>query len=138
MKIFEHKFENKKFHRKTLRMYAYYRRSSLISDNCTLEHLINFHRYESLGILPDGVSVHEYRNTNGFANGKWAAQVTIDTAKEDILNGYFCKYDFYKGVRGWFWKICLENLVLPITPTFFPYENLVLPFPQTFFPYKNE
>lgn len=121
MKIFEHKFENKKIHRKTLRIYAYYRRSSLIPNNCTLEHLINFHRYESLGILPNGVSIYEYRNTNGFANGKWATQVSIDSAKEDISKGYFCKYDFYKSkVTGWFWKLCLENLI--IKPNFFPYS----------------
>lgn len=95
--------------RTALRHYALYRRHSLIKNACTKEQLIHFHKYESTGKLPEGVSINDYRKQNGFANGKWALKVTEESICNDIQSGDFCKAEFYKGPCSWYWKKALKN-----------------------------
>ena len=75
----------------------------------------DFHYFESTGELPEGVTLAEYRKTNGFANGKWCLQGPIfDAVVEDLNAGLFCKIEFYTGRGSWWWKIQLEDVHIPV------------------------
>jgi hypothetical protein len=86
--------------RKTLRAYSIYRSycsvPSLRETALTMECLINFHVYESLGKFPDGIKTFtEFTKSNGYAYGKWQAALVQDMILEDLRLGYFCKADFF-------------------------------------------
>lgn len=105
--------------RTALRHYALYRRHSLIRSKCTMDSLVQFHRYESTGELPQGVTLSDYRKHNGFANGKWALKVTEEQICKDIENGDFCKAEFYTGACSWYWKKALKYVM---SSEFFAYR----------------
>jgi hypothetical protein len=86
-----------------------YRRNSLIRNACTREALEQFHKYESTGQLPENTTLQQYRQSNGFANGKWVLKVNEETICKDIQTGDFCKAEFYSGPSGWYWKKTLKD-----------------------------
>jgi hypothetical protein len=117
MKLFTRHLAGLKLSRATARTYAFYRRNSLIPAECTLEKLVQFHVFESTG---KGDS-EQIRASNGWANGKWAAKVTLESILQDLQAGYVCKYEFYTGASGWWFRKQLANIVT--TKPFFPFER---------------
>jgi hypothetical protein len=121
MKICLLKVNGRRIPRKTLRGMALFRRASLIPQHCTELALIDFHIHESTGAFPQGMGEFEYRRTNGFANGKWALKVTVESVQEDLSAGHVCKHEFTRAVHTrWFWKPALEA---HIAKEFFPWRT---------------
>jgi hypothetical protein len=86
--------------RKTLRTYSVYRAYCSVpvlrKTALTLDHLVDFHIYESIGKFPDGINTYtEFTKSNGYAYGKWQADLVQDMILEDLKLGYFCKADFF-------------------------------------------
>ena len=101
-----------KLKRRTLRVYAYYRRHSLIPRWCMaafdLHALQAFHVYESTGVLPKQCKTFtDFSKSNGYANGKWVAKLTHDMIKEDLQEGLITKWELvsYGACRWWYSRL---------------------------------
>lgn len=138
MKIFLSKrLGDYKVTKNALRHYSLYRRCS-IGGTSSFTDLVNFHIYESIGELPEGVvNFTAFSKTNAFANGKWIMRLTQDQIYEDICSGNFvraefinstdlekefkCKLPFRFTSSGWFTKKLVQSFVGQYT--FFPHSK---------------
>jgi len=99
--------------KKYLRMASIYRRFAGRNSgfDFSLKALLDCYNFESSGI--------KAQKNNGYVYGKWAKDISVTTWREDILAGYFCKYEFYTPCNKWWAEPALESLIVP---AWFPYN----------------
>lgn len=100
--------------RKYLRRASVYRRAAGRNEpyDFSLAALIACYNYESTG--------GDMPINNGYIIGKRWLDLSIETWREDIMAGLFCKADFISPITKWYAERAMSDWIVP---AWFPYEE---------------